>query len=53
MAKDTNQPPGLWRALKERKRYWLLPAALLLLLLVCLVMAASGPALSPFIYAVF
>jgi hypothetical protein len=42
----------LWRFLRVRKKYWLLPVAVALLLVGVLI-AASGTALAPFIYTIF
>ena len=39
--------------LKERKKYWLLPVILTLLLLGGLIMFTSGSAIAPFIYTIF
>ncbi len=39
--------------LKVRKKFWLLPVILTLLLLGVLIAATSGSAISPFIYTVF
>ena len=42
-----------WRFLKERKKWWLLPILLTLLLLGVLMIMTSGSALGPFIYTLF
>lgn len=42
----------LWLFLRVRKKYWLLPVAVALLLVGVLI-AASGTALAPFIYTIF
>jgi len=42
----------LWLFLRVRKKYWLLPVGVALLLLGALV-AVSGTALAPFIYTIF
>lgn len=42
----------LWQFLKERKKWWLLPIILLLLVLGILVLT-SGSAIAPFIYTLF
>lgn len=39
--------------LGRRKKYWLIPSILLLLLLSLLIVFAQGSALAPFIYSVF
>jgi hypothetical protein len=43
----------LLRFIKERKKWWLLPVILFLLLLGLVLVFASGSALAPFIYTVF
>ena len=43
----------LWGFLRVRKKYWLLPMILTLLLLGALIGGTSGSAISPFIYTVF
>jgi len=43
----------LWGFLKVRKKYWLLPIILTLLLFGTLIIFASGSAIAPFIYTLF
>lgn len=43
----------LWAFLKTRKKYWLWPLIIILLLLGTLVVFAEGSALAPFIYSLF
>ncbi|MBW2512428.1 MAG: hypothetical protein JRE01_10440 [Deltaproteobacteria bacterium] len=43
----------LWGFLKERKKFWLLPIILVLMLFGVLIVMTSGSAIAPFIYAVF
>jgi hypothetical protein len=43
----------LWGFLKVRKKFWLLPIILFLLLFGVLIVLAGGSAIAPFIYAVF
>lgn len=43
----------LWAFMKERKRYWLAPIILVLLLLGALIVMTSGSAVAPFIYTLF
>ncbi len=40
----------LWGFLKERKKFWLLPIILTLLLFGVLIVLTSGTAIAPFIY---
>lgn len=42
-----------WLFLRMRKKYWLLPIILCLLLLGLLIVFTQGSALAPFIYTVF
>lgn len=43
----------LWGFLSERKKWWLLPMILVLLLVGVLMVFSSGSALAPFIYTIF
>lgn len=43
----------LWEFLKVRKKWWLLPIVLFLVLLGGLIIITQGSALAPFIYAIF
>jgi hypothetical protein len=43
----------LWAFLRVRKKWWLLPVLLVLLLVGSLLVFAQGSALAPFIYTVF
>lgn len=43
----------LWGFLRVRKKYWLLPIILTLLLFGTLIVFASGSAIAPFIYTLF
>lgn len=43
----------LWGFLKVRKKFWLLPVILVLLLFGGLIVMTAGSAIAPFIYAVF
>ena len=42
-----------WGFLKERKKWWLAPIVIFLILLGALIVFAEGSALAPFIYALF
>ncbi|MDF9796375.1 hypothetical protein OKW21_001638 [Catalinimonas alkaloidigena] len=42
-----------WMFLKIRKKFWLLPLILSLLILGALSVVSSGSALAPFIYSIF
>ena len=43
----------LWLYLKIRKKFWLLPIILVLLLLGALIIYGQGSAVAPFIYTLF
>ena len=43
----------LWHFLKVRKKFWLLPLILFLLILGGLIVFAGGTAVAPFIYTIF
>lgn len=43
----------LWMFLKTRKKYWLWPLIIILLLLGVLIVLSGGSALAPFIYTLF
>ncbi|MEM1096827.1 MAG: DUF5989 family protein [Bacteroidota bacterium] len=42
-----------WDFLKVRKKFWLAPIIIVLLLLSLLIVATQGSALAPFIYTLF
>jgi hypothetical protein len=42
-----------WLYLKERKKFWLLPLLLVLLLSAGLLVLAKGSVIAPFIYTIF
>lgn len=43
----------LWAFMKARKKFWLLPIVIVLLLLGGLLVLAQGSAIAPFIYTLF
>ncbi len=43
----------IWEFLKYRKKFWLLPIILIMVLLGGLLILAQGSVISPFIYTVF
>lgn len=43
----------LWAFMRERKKFWLAPIIIVLLLLGVLVVFAQGSAVAPFIYTLF
>jgi hypothetical protein len=43
----------LWAFMKVRKKFWLLPIIIVLLLLGALLVLAQGSAVAPFIYTLF
>jgi hypothetical protein len=42
-----------WHFLQIRKKYWLTPIIVVLVLLSLMIILTQGPALAPFIYALF
>jgi hypothetical protein len=43
----------LWGFLRERKKFWLLPIIVMLVVLSGLIFLTSGTAVAPFIYTLF
>ncbi len=43
----------LWAFMRVRKKWWLLPIILVLVLIGALLVLAQGSALAPFIYTIF
>jgi competence protein ComGC len=43
----------LWLFMKERKKFWLAPVIIVLLLIGVLIVFTSGSAIAPFIYTLF
>lgn len=43
----------IWQFLRERKKWWLAPLVIMLLLLSALLIFSQGSALAPFIYSLF
>ena len=43
----------LWGFLRERKKFWLAPIILVMLLLGALIVLTQGSAVAPFIYTLF
>ena len=43
----------LWMFLRERKKVWMAPLVLVLLLLGLILVLAQGSAIAPFIYTIF
>ena len=43
----------MWRFMRVRKKYWLLPVILMLLVFGALVVLTKGSALAPFLYTFF
>jgi hypothetical protein len=50
---NQSTPAELWEFLKTRKRYWLAPIVLVLILLSALIVFTEGSSVAPFIYALF
>lgn len=43
----------LWQFLRSRKKFWLLPLILILLLFAVIIVFTAGSAIAPFIYTIF
>jgi hypothetical protein len=43
----------LWGFLRVRKKFWLLPIIMFMMLFGALIVLTSGSAIAPFIYAIF
>jgi hypothetical protein len=50
---NSSLPKEIWAFLRVRKKWWLLPVILVLLLVGTLLVFAQGSALAPFIYTIF
>ena len=53
MARQGGILSELWAFMKVRKKFWLLPIIVVLLLVGVLLIFAQGSALAPFIYTIF
>jgi len=42
-----------WQFLRHRKKFWMLPLVIILVLIGIMVFLSSGSALAPFIYSLF
>jgi hypothetical protein len=43
----------IWAFMRERKKFWLLPVIVVMLMIGSLLVFAQGSALAPFIYTIF
>ena len=43
----------IWMFMRERKKFWLLPVIVIMMLIGSLLVFAQGSALAPFIYTIF
>ena len=43
----------IWLFVKERKKYWLVPLIIVLLILGLFIVLGGGSAMAPFIYTIF
>ena len=43
----------LWEFMRERKKFWLLPIVLVLMVFSALIVLTQGSALAPFVYTLF
>ncbi len=49
----TSMPRQLWEYLRVRKKWWLVPIVMVMLVVGALLVFAQGSALAPFIYTIF
>jgi len=45
--------PEFWRYMKARKKFWLVPVLVVLVVFGGLIVLAKGSAIAPFIYTIF
>ena len=45
--------PLLWEFMRTRKKWWMTPILVFLLLVSALIVASQGSAIAPFIYTIF
>jgi hypothetical protein len=50
---DAGLARELWAFMRERKKWWLLPIIIVMVLVGALIIFAQGSVLAPFIYAIF
>jgi uncharacterized protein DUF5989 len=50
---NTGLARELWAYMRERKKWWLVPILVVMLLVGLLLVFAQGSALAPFIYTIF
>ena len=50
---QTSLPRELWMFMRVRKKFWLLPIVLILVLFGGLIVLTQGSAVAPFIYTLF
>ena len=43
----------LWQYMKERKKFWLAPIILILLIIGIIIIFSAGSSVAPFIYTIF
>jgi hypothetical protein len=53
MAGNSSLMRELWLFMRVRKKYWLLPVVIVMILVGTLLIFAQGSALAPFIYTLF
>ncbi len=53
MGSNTSLMRELWMFMRVRKKFWLLPVIVVMMLIGALLVFAHGSALAPFIYTIF
>ncbi|MGV8141795.1 MAG: DUF5989 family protein [Candidatus Woesearchaeota archaeon] len=53
MSKNKSMIGEIWEFIKVRKKWWLIPTIILLILVGALIIFSQSSAISPFIYSLF
>lgn len=53
MSNNSNVLVQLWEFLKVRKKWWLLPIVIMIILMGALIVLGQSSTVSPFVYALF
>jgi hypothetical protein len=53
MANNTNLGSSLWAFMKARKKFWLVPVIVVMVVVGAVLVFAQGSVLAPFIYTIF
>lgn len=53
MGRNSGITGELWKYMRVRRKFWLLPIIMMMILIGALLVFAQGSALAPFIYTIF